>query len=124
MKKQNSHRQVLKNRLDKNFSTWVRHRDGQCVICGSTSNLQCGHYLSRIFVHTRWHEKNAHAQCARCNRIHEQDPAPYTWYMIERYGDGVLMELSSLAHRPDKVPDEELARLDSIYREKAAEAKG
>ncbi len=47
--------------------------------------LQVGHYISRTRLATRWQRRNCHWQCARCNFLHEQNPVPYTKFMLRNY---------------------------------------
>lgn len=45
----------------------------QCFTCGKYyhfSNIDCGHYISRKSITTRWMEENARPQCTTCNRGH------------------------------------------------------
>jgi Bacteriophage Lambda NinG protein len=94
---------AITNRLDSLVSKIVRLRDPHCVTCGSLSNAQCGHYISRVFVNVRWNLQNCHRQCAACNVSHEQDSVPYTLVMQGKYGPEILLELSQLAHSPTKI---------------------
>lgn len=90
---------TITNRLDKLVSKIVRMRDKACVVCGSTQNPQCGHYVSRMFIATRWDLSNTHQQCAGCNMTHEVDPVPYTLFIQETYGSEYPATLSALAHQ-------------------------
>lgn len=70
---------------DKWFSKYIRKRDGRCVVCNTTKNLQCGHLFSRKNYSLRWDERNAYCQCRGCNLRHEHDPAPLTLYYMRLY---------------------------------------
>lgn len=90
---------AITNRLDKIMSRIVRLRDPACVTCGSFDNAQCGHYISRMFIATRWDITNCHRQCSRCNVMHEIDPVPYTLFIQREFGDEYPATLSALAHQ-------------------------
>lgn len=90
---------TITRKLDSLVSQYVRARDGRCVVCGSTDNLQCGHFISRVFINTRWDLRNCNAQCAACNRYHELDVVPYMRAMEQIHGRQIIDELSELAHR-------------------------
>lgn len=72
------------------FSKWVRERDKRCVTCGSTNGLQAGHF---------WHncldfdEININAQCSQCNHYMSGNLAPYSVYLIRKYGKEAFEEL-------------------------------
>jgi hypothetical protein len=66
----------LKKELDKLFSEYIRrkyaNKEGQvsCYTCGKTKHwkeMQCGHFVSRSYLATRFLESNVHVQCAGCN---------------------------------------------------------
>ena len=62
--------------LDKVFQFYIRLRDSrsdgrcQCISCGNIvpfSQIQAGHFRSRIHMSTRWSELNVNGECATCN---------------------------------------------------------
>ncbi len=65
----------LKVELDKIFSLYVRKKHskdgyGKCYTCGITkpiTDLQCGHFISRVYLATRYSEDNCRPQCVGCN---------------------------------------------------------
>ena len=59
----------LKKKLDNVFSKYIRAKyKKECYTCGSRPNvLQCGHFVSRLYLATRWDENNCRPQCAGCN---------------------------------------------------------
>ena len=54
-------------KLDVIFSKFIRGRDGKCLRCGKTENLQCSHISSRKSLSGRWNDKNAIALCYACH---------------------------------------------------------
>lgn len=59
----------LKRSLDAVFSLYVRAKyPKQCYTCpGKGKTLQCGHFISRSYLATRWNEDNCRPQCVGCN---------------------------------------------------------
>lgn len=66
----------LKKELDHYFSQFIRlkhaDKDGNepCYTCGKVKHWkeqQCGHFISRQYLVTRWNEDNCRPQCAGCN---------------------------------------------------------
>jgi len=88
----------IRDKIDKAFNEYIRIRDGACVICGNTENLQCSHYWGKkARPATRWHELNAHAMCAKCHFLHHQgNEAVYADWMYSTYTKQ-FMDLLTLA---------------------------
>ena len=83
-----------KTKLDTEFSLFVRLRDAmnngfcRCISCGKVyhwKNLQCGHYMSRRYMATRFDEDNCHAQCVACNIFNQGN--------IQGYRRGLLIKI-------------------------------
>ena len=90
------------NKLDRIFSKFIRLRDsddngyGKCISCGKIVHWQdadCGHYINRKHLSTRWCEKNCNLQCRSCNRFQEGNAAGYTLGLIKKYGGTIIEEL-------------------------------
>ena len=69
---------ILKVKLDKAFSELVRLKgtdlDGweKCVTCkswGHWKSMDCGHFVDRDHLPTRWDLDNCRPQCQKCNRF-------------------------------------------------------
>jgi len=58
--------------------------------------LQVGHYISRTCTPLRWELRNVAPQCSPCNWKHENNPAAYTLYMLEKYGQSVIEEFNTI----------------------------
>ena len=97
--------------LDRVCRAVVIKRDKRCVICGSEFDLQQGHYIHRGSYGVRWDLQNNHAQCARCNNLHEHDTEPYTDVMICKYGAEVVDELRKKAGHHRRYGREELIEI-------------
>ncbi len=58
-----------KKELDRVFSLYIRAKYPKyCYTCNRPSEkLQCGHFVPRIYLPTRWEEMNCRPQCVGCN---------------------------------------------------------
>lgn len=112
-------RTSLIKKLDTVFSIYIRRRYAvndiaQCVTCGKKdhwSKLQCGHFMSRKHISTRWNEDNCQVQCAGCNvfRYGEQ-------YLFSQYlGDKLAQELHKQSKEICKFTDVELQDMIAHY---------
>lgn len=54
-------------RADKEHSKFIRTRDGKCVRCGKTENLQCSHFWARSNSATRYDDENCDTLCYACH---------------------------------------------------------
>ena len=102
---------TLKRKLDKVFSEWFRRRWADpngivaCVTCGNNmhwKNIQCGHFVSRSYLGTRWEPENCAPQCYACNYLRRGNYAEFAKWIIGRYGQSILDDLIALKHRPVK----------------------
>ena len=71
---------ALVRKLDKTFSLYIRLRDSapwghrffRCISCGQVKpfdQMDCGHFISRTHMATRFDTQNAHGECRYCNRF-------------------------------------------------------
>lgn len=100
LKKTRTSRQKLVARLDKLLHDIVVLRDRKCVTCGSTSNLQAGHLLTRSYGRVKYSLVNTHCQCRSCNYLHEYKPDIYTKWFLDKYGKTAYDDLYTEAHLP------------------------
>ena len=89
----------LKKIADDVFSLYIRKRDGRCFTCGSTENLQCGHYIPRDCLELRYSEKNCHAQCVGCNVFRKGNYTAYALAMMKKYGSNILYDLDEIVRK-------------------------
>lgn len=118
---------ALKKKLDKVFSIYIRQQgmdEGgttQCVTCGVLKHwkeLQCGHWISRVHLSTRWHPLNAHAQCGVCNVLRRGNYPEYAKYMLNEYGQSVMDELLMLKRQTLTMRRPEYEELIKLYESK------
>lgn len=112
-------RSTLVKKLDAVFSIYIRRRYAvndiaKCVTCGKEDNwksLQCGHFMSRKHLSTRWNEDNCQVQCAGCNvfRYGEQ-------YLFSQYlGNNLSEQLYKESKLIRKFTDVELQEKIDYY---------
>lgn len=87
-------KQSAVKKLDRVFSEYIRKRDckptGRCISCGKIITFEtsdCGHYINRKHMATRFDENNCNAQCRACNRFDEGNIQGYRRGLIEKIGE-------------------------------------
>jgi hypothetical protein len=112
-------RKSLVEKLDKVFSIYIRRRYAindiaKCVTCGKEDNwksLQCGHFMSRKHLSTRWNEDNCQVQCAGCNVFRYGEQYKFSLYL----GDKLSEELHIQSKQICKFTDVELQEKIDYY---------
>lgn len=115
----------LKLKLDTVFSRYIRLRDARkdgtfrCISCGRVlpfDQSDCGHYINRQHMATRYSEKNCNAQCRSCNRFDEGNIQGYRRGLIAKYGEPTVLLLESLKKETNKISDFEYQTMIDFYR--------
>ena len=98
-------------KADKEFSLYIRRRDADdhtgranCCTCGKNehwSDMDCGHWISRSVMVTRFDVRNAHAQCRECNRFKDGAKAKHYDYILLQIGWVQADDLQTRAKRND-----------------------
>lgn len=115
-------RKSLTKKLDKKFSLWVRNQGSvngfnQCYTCNATKeigDLQCGHFVSRRFLATRWEPKNCRPQCVRCNVFSEGDKPQFALNLLKE-DPNILEWLNVKKNNRVKMTDFEMGVLIAKY---------
>lgn len=100
----------LKAKMDKLWSEYIRRKDARgglatCVTCRKSApwkEMQCGHFVSRVHLATRWLETNTHVQCAACNVLLRGNYVEFAVYMIDQWGEATVRDLRDLKHKTVK----------------------
>lgn len=100
MKKQKTPAQLKKD-LDKIFSIYIRAKyPASCYTCRVRKpNLQCGHFISRSYLITRWNENNCRPQCAGCNIFGSGKPLDFEERLKNDLGDAIVEEMKMSRHK-------------------------
>ena len=115
----------LKAKLDKVFSEYIRKRDTRngvfkCISCGRIlpyEQADCGHYINRKHMTTRFDEMNCNAQCRSCNRFDEGNIQGYRRGLVAIYGEQQITLLEDKKHNFRKYSDFEYEVLIKHYKE-------
>jgi len=109
--------------LDKWFSLYIRRRDtsigGACCTCGKHITFEesdCGHFISRDYIATRWDERNAHAQCRKCNRFQSGKQYEHGLHVDKIHGKGTADILLWKSKAPANFTDEEIKAMSKRFR--------
>ena len=115
----------LRAKLDKVFSEYIRKRDThdgvfKCISCGQIlpyEQADCGHYINRKHMSTRFDEMNCNAQCRSCNRFDEGNIQGYRRGLVAIYGEQKVTLLEAKKHNFRKYSDFEYEVLINHYKE-------
>lgn len=115
----------LKKKLDEVFSEHIRRsfadKSGfsSCYTCGKKATwkeLQCGHFLSRSYLATRFDERNCRPQCVGCNVFGGGKQVAFAERLSRELGEGIITELYKKAQ--EIVKDFPYEEKISYYQEK------
>ena len=117
----------LDAKLWKIFSEYIRRKDAdyrglvRCFTCGNWDHwkdVDCGHGISRAKLSTKFHEKNNHPQCRKCNRFKGGEQFEYMIKVDEKYGKGTAEMLRTMSKQESK-----FTRFDYEYKIKEYQEK-
>ena len=121
-------RKGLITKLDTIFSEYIRLRNAnpngfvECVTCGKVDHwkhMDCGHFMSRKHLSTRWHEDNCQVQCKACNVFRYGEQYKYSLWLGSQKAD----MLHQLSRETLKLYDHDLEDMIKIYKEKVEVCK-
>lgn len=114
-----------KEKLDRVFSQYIRLRDMdkqngtfRCISCGKIKRIKdadCGHYINRQHMSTRFSEVNCNAQCKSCNRFDEGNMSGYRRGLVAKYGETKVLLLEVQKHETRKYSEAEYKALIQHY---------
>jgi len=113
----------LKKQLDTIFSIYIRKKHpAKCYTCGKTDTpLQCGHFISRSYLATRFHEDNCRPQCVGCNIYGNGKPLDFEEHLKKDLGDEYVENLKKLRHTTVKYDrqwyEEKIAHYSALVKE-------
>lgn len=121
---------VLKRKLDEVFSKFIRLRDtnedgvGYCIDCGARmtwEHVQCGHFMVRERMSTRWNEQNCAGQRDGCNMEASGRQYEMGLGLDSRYGKGTADSLVQQSLNIRQWTPQDLMEMILDYREKVNE---
>lgn len=90
----------LKKELDKYFSLYIRAKyPKRCYTCGKGGTLQCGHFISRMYLVTRWDENNCRPQCIGCNIFGNGKPLDFEERLKKDLGEELVEKMKHSRHQ-------------------------
>ena len=107
------------------IARYVRKLEPICCTCPNPTT-EAGHYQHNSDKENKqlggnelwYYEKNIHGQCGTCNRWKSGNLAPYSLFMEEKYGHGILQEIRDLYHTPRKWTIGEILFIEEVYKQK------
>lgn len=95
----------LKKELDAVFSKYIRAKYPKyCYTCNKPSDkLQCGHFIPRIYLATRWEEMNCRPQCWGCNGYGRGQTLIFEENLIAEIGKKRVEALKKKRHQITKL---------------------
>jgi hypothetical protein len=127
IKTQKQSEKTLKRKLDDLFSLFIRQRDADengmitCISSGKKMRWQdsdCGHYINRRHMSTRYDEINCNAQGRSDNRFDEGNIQGYRKGLIKKYGLKAVEDLEMRKFNKTKITQFEYEILIKLYKEK------
>jgi hypothetical protein len=94
---------------------------GKCCSCGEVFGwdfLHGGHFQpkGRHYNAASYEEDNVHIQCATCNTYRGGNPAGYSKFMLDNYGEDVIEYLKLESYKTPET--EEVREIARIYKQK------
>lgn len=116
---------ALKN-ADTVYSKFIRKKYliGDYIRCFTCSKMKpfdemdCGHFVSRSHMSTRFFEKNTHPQCRWCNRFQEGMKDEYALALMKKYGQKIIEELNEKKNEIKQFSVGDLVELTVYYQSK------
>lgn len=118
-------------KLDKTFSLYIRLRDSapwdhrffRCISCGQIKpfdQMDCGHFISRTHMATRFDTQNAHGECRACNRFSADHMLAYQRNLEAKIGKPAVEMLMVRGRQTKKWSAFELDLLQKHFEEEIA----
>lgn len=117
----------LKKELDAIFSKYIRLKYADengnvaCYTCGKVMHwkqIQNGHFISRQYLATRWHEDNCRPQCIGDNIFGNGKPLDFEERLKKDLGSQYVEDMKMLRHKSLKLDRHWYAEQIAIYQAK------
>ena len=119
-------------KLWKVFSLYIRLRDsneegyGKCITCRKIIHYtqgDAGHGIGRQHKSVKFHPRNNHLQCRRCNFYGAGEQAAYKEAVEKIYGEGTWDELTLASRQTCKRGQVEIDVMTDYYKKEVARLK-
>lgn len=117
-KQTSSPRINLKRKAWELWSKYIRARDVRCVTCGSTNQLCAGHFWHGVLD---FDPMNINCQCNKFNTFLSGNLAPYSVYLINKYGTEKFKDLEKrhyIAMKGEFRSDADYLKMIEDYKQK------
>lgn len=111
-------------KLDQLVSEYVRKRDcenpGTCISCGRPINFstcECGHYIDRKHMATRFDENNCNAECPACNRFDATHLTGYKRNLTLKIGLKSFCEIEAKKYTDVHFSEREIEEMITYYKQ-------
>ena len=97
-----------------------------CFTCNSVrhwSEVDCGHFMSRACMSTRWDPQNAKPQCKRCNGFRSGEQYLFAQHLDRLYGPGTADLVLARSKTLRKFSAEELLEMLKTYTDMAEDER-
>lgn len=114
-------------KLDTVFSKFIRLRVAddlgycECFTCGDRQHwkeMDCGHYISRGNLITRFSDVNCQVQCKKCNQLLSGNIQIFRRNLLSKYGHEIVLELERESKRSVHLMQHEIDDLVEFYKQK------
>lgn len=132
VKQKTAERKMLIEELDECFSLYIRLKDSdlkghvKCITCPEVkpfSQIDCGHFMLRHHIGTRWDEQNCGPQCQVCNRVNYGEGHKFEAHIDGTHGKGMGDILRMRARSITKLFDWELQEKIDHYKAEVSRLK-
>lgn len=115
------------DKLDTIHSIYIRMRDAddngnvKCVTCpevGHWKTFDCGHFIPRGKLATKYNEINSHQQCPTCNRLKDGNLHKYEIFIRATYGFEAVEQLKSESRKTVKWMPHEIQEMIEEFKSK------
>jgi len=117
----------LKKELDTVFSLYIRNKyaddmgNVECYTCNkmfTVKTIQNGHFVTRQYLATRWHENNCRPQCFGCNGFGGGKPLDFEERLKKELGNDYVEEMKASRHQSLKLDRNWYTEQIALYKEK------
>ena len=91
-----------------------------CVTCRGIfhwKNIQCGHYIPRNHLSTRFYHINLAPQCVGCNVYGGGKPDLFALALVAKYGKDILEDLNIQKNKPIKYRISDYQEMIEMYQD-------
>ena len=119
----------LKQNADGWFSKFIRLRKSEngkceCFTCGKidyVEKMDCGHFISRKHLATRFDEINCEIQCKECNQFKNGNLILFEKKLIREHGIDAISNLKYKSNQIKKYSQMEFQEIIDKYKKKVNE---